>query len=92
MNSIAEVRHHIGVVRDTGKITKAMYLISSAKMKKAVNMPYWTIPDSAIDDPDELAVWTRKAYEAALRAKAVSNAPKKVKTSGSRSGIRPDSR
>ena len=35
MNSIAEVRHHIGVVRDTGKITKAMYLISSAKMKKA---------------------------------------------------------
>jgi DNA transformation protein len=38
-------------------------------MKKAVNMPYWTIPDSAIDDPDELAVWTRKAYESALRAK-----------------------
>jgi len=41
----------------------------SAKMKKAVNMPYWTIPDSAIDDPDELAIWTRKAYESALRAK-----------------------
>jgi DNA transformation protein len=61
----------------------------SAKMKKAVNMPYWTIPDSAIDDPDELAVWTRKAYEAALRAKAVSNAPKKVKTSGSRAGYGP---
>ncbi len=38
MNSIAEVRHHIGVVRDTGKITKAMYLISSAKMKKAMRM------------------------------------------------------
>lgn len=34
MNSIAIRR--LGVVRDTGKITKAMYLISSAKMKKAV--------------------------------------------------------
>ena len=32
-------------------------------------MPYWTIPDRAIDDPDELAIWTRKAYEAAVRSK-----------------------
>lgn len=38
MSSIAEIRHHIKVVRDTGKITKAMYLISSAKMKKAMRM------------------------------------------------------
>jgi DNA transformation protein len=36
---------------------------------RPVHMPYWTIPESAIDDPDELAVWTRKAYEAALRAR-----------------------
>lgn len=36
---------------------------------RPVNMPYWTIPESAVDDPDELAVWTRKAYEAALRAR-----------------------
>jgi DNA transformation protein len=42
----------------------------SAKSKKPVMMPYWTIPDSAIDDPDELTLWTRKAYEAAVRAKA----------------------
>ncbi len=41
----------------------------SSKMKKPVNMPYWTIPDSAIDDPDEFTVWTHKAYELALRAK-----------------------
>lgn len=32
-------------------------------------MPYWSIPDSALDDPDELAIWTRKAYEAARRSK-----------------------
>ena len=37
--------------------------------ERPVNMPYWTIPDCAIDDADELAVWTRKAYKSALRAK-----------------------
>lgn len=36
---------------------------------KPVQMPYWSIPDSAIDDPDELALWTRKAFEAALRSR-----------------------
>ena len=38
MSSIAEIRHHIKVVRDTSKITRAMYLISSAKMKRAMRM------------------------------------------------------
>lgn len=37
---------------------------------KPVNMPYWTIPDRAVDDPDELANWTRKAYEAAVRSRS----------------------
>ena len=37
---------------------------------RAVHMPYWSIPDRAIDDPDELAIWTRKAYEAAVRSQA----------------------
>lgn len=35
---------------------------------KPVYLPYWTIPDAALDDPDELAVWTRKAFEAAVRS------------------------
>lgn len=38
--------------------------------KGPVAMPYWTIPDSAIDDPDEMAAWARKAPEASLRSKA----------------------
>lgn len=37
--------------------------------KGPVAMPYWSIPDSAIDDPDEMAVWARKAYEASLRSR-----------------------
>ena len=31
MSSIAEIRHHIKAVQGTSKITRAMYLISSAK-------------------------------------------------------------
>lgn len=35
---------------------------------KQVSMPYWTAPEDALDDPDEMAVWARKAYEAGLRS------------------------
>ncbi|MGC4025690.1 MAG: TfoX/Sxy family protein [Mesorhizobium sp.] len=34
---------------------------------KAAAMPYWSVPDAAIDDPDELTIWARKAYEASIR-------------------------
>ena len=36
---------------------------------KTVKMPYWTVPDAAVDDPDELRNWTKLAREAALRVK-----------------------
>lgn len=36
---------------------------------KPVAMPYWSIPDVAIDDPEEMTKWVRLAWEAALRAK-----------------------
>ena len=42
---------------------------------KTVEMPYWTMPESALDDPDELALWTRKAYEAALRSAGQAGKP-----------------
>lgn len=35
---------------------------------KEVAMPYWTVPESALDEPEEMATWARKAYEAALRS------------------------
>jgi len=38
MNSVSEIRHHIKVVDDTSKITRAMHLIASAKMKRAMNL------------------------------------------------------
>lgn len=37
---------------------------------KRVPMPYWSIPEAALDDPEELAPWIRLAWQAALRAKS----------------------
>ncbi|MDX3976839.1 TfoX/Sxy family protein [Shinella sp.] len=39
------------------------------KSGKPVKMPYWSIPDEALDDPDIMAIWVHRAYEAALRAR-----------------------
>jgi DNA transformation protein and related proteins len=36
---------------------------------KVVKMPYWTVPDAALDDPEEIKNWTKLAYEAAMRVK-----------------------
>ena len=34
---------------------------------RRVQMPYWTVPDEALDDPDQMAKWARVALDAALR-------------------------
>lgn len=38
------------------------------KSGKDVAMPYWTAPEDALDNADEMQQWARMAYEAALRA------------------------
>lgn len=38
------------------------------KKGKPVAMPYWTVPDEALDDPDFMAKWLRLAFEAAVRS------------------------
>ena len=42
--------------------------VYEGKKGKTVNMPYWTVPEDAFDDPDVMARWVRLAYAAALRA------------------------
>lgn len=37
------------------------------KKGKPVLMPYWTVPDEALDDPEIMARWARLAYEAGVR-------------------------
>ena len=35
---------------------------------RPVAMPYWRLPESAMDDPDEAAAWARRSLEPARRA------------------------
>ena len=42
---------------------------------KPVEMPYWSVPESAFDDPDEMARWVRIAWRVAMRAGADIAAP-----------------
>ncbi|MGE3305987.1 MAG: TfoX/Sxy family protein [Rhizobiaceae bacterium] len=37
------------------------------KQGRALAMPYWSVPDGALDDPAEMLRWARRAYEAGLR-------------------------
>lgn len=52
-----------------------------AKSGKLVSMPYWTAPETAIDDPDDMRHWAQMAYEAGLRAKK----PKKKRSVSAKS-------
>ena len=40
---------------------------SRQNRKTVTAMPYWSVPDAALDDPDEMAKWARLAYEAGVR-------------------------
>ena len=42
-------------------------------------LPYWRLPERLYDDPDELAVWARQAFEVAERKKYKPKARRKAK-------------
>jgi DNA transformation protein len=44
------------------------WVYTHSRHGREVAMPYWTAPESALDDADEMAVWASKAYEAGLRS------------------------
>lgn len=49
---------------------------SGPRAGETIDLGYWRLPDSALDDPDEAAVWGRKAL-AIARSRAASK-PKKA--------------
>lgn len=51
---------------------------------KAVPMSYWTVPDEALDSPQEFRAWAQRAWEAALRKPKPK--PKKRKVSKPKMG------
>ena len=48
------------------------------KEGKEMTMAYWSLPESALDDPDEAVEWARRSIDAALR-KAAAKKPRKPK-------------
>ena len=45
---------------------------------ETMSMAYWSLPDSALDDPEEAVDWARQSIDAALR-KAAAKRPRKPK-------------
>lgn len=54
---------------DFGAAGSRQWVYDGHKGRKPTAMPYWTIPESAVDDHDEMIMWARKASEAGSRAK-----------------------
>lgn len=49
---------------------------SGPRAGERVDLGYWRLPDSALDDPDEAMIWGRKALTIA-KAKAAAKKPRK---------------
>ena len=43
--------------------------------EKVIKMSYYLAPEEIFDDPEEAAIWARRAYEVAARARASKKQP-----------------
>jgi DNA transformation protein len=39
------------------------FTYTNKKSGKLVSMPYWSLPDAALDDPTEACIWARKSLQ-----------------------------
>jgi DNA transformation protein len=60
------------------KAAGAIQWAYEGKAGKTINMPYWSIPADAFDDPGIMAEWARRAHEAARRSATSSNNRKRI--------------
>jgi DNA transformation protein len=58
------------------------YFTYQAKGKEPMKMGYRATPETALDDQEEMLIWARRGFEAALRA--VKSKPKRKKKTTSR--------
>ncbi|WP_337266781.1 TfoX/Sxy family protein [Oryzifoliimicrobium ureilyticus] len=72
---ILAIEYHDEILLKADKQTEQSFASAGAqrwtylgKKGQPVAMPYWSIPDAALDDDDELAKWVGLAYEAASRS------------------------
>lgn len=52
-------------------LEEGLETFSYEKQGKRYSIAYYQAPDSVYDDPEEAALWARRAYAAALRADAL---------------------
>lgn len=52
------------------------------KGREPVDLPYWTMPDSALDDPSEATEWARLGRNAAIRVEQSRNAAGRKRKAG----------
>ncbi len=64
-------------LRETGSGPFEWIPQSGPRKGETIDLSYWRLPDSALDDPDEAVVWGRKAV-AIARAKAAAKPKKKA--------------
>jgi DNA transformation protein and related proteins len=70
-----------GALADELKALGQQPFLYQGKSGKTVNMPYWTAPQTCLDDPDEMVMWCRKALAAAAEKAPAKPARKPAKKS-----------
>ncbi len=55
-------------------------------------LPYWRLPERLYDDPDEFAIWARRAFEAAERRRHKPGRPGKARAKPARKSTRKPAR
>jgi len=63
-----------GDLAEALKAEGARQFIYPAKDGETMSMAYWSMPEAALDDPDEAVAWARRSVELALAPK-----PKKAR-------------
>ncbi|MBS9720327.1 TfoX/Sxy family protein [Tianweitania sp. BSSL-BM11] len=46
------------------------WIYENKRSMQPVKMPYWCLPADVLDERDQLALWTRRAYESPVRIEA----------------------
>jgi DNA transformation protein len=60
------------------KLNVKPFVITNSKGER-VSTSYFEMPEHLLDDPDEVVVWARRAYDAAIAARARKRKPTKSK-------------
>ncbi|PHR60008.1 MAG: hypothetical protein COA47_08125 [Robiginitomaculum sp.] len=63
------VKANEAMMADLAPLGCGPFMVDFGKGKEPKPMAYWTIPESAMDDPHEAVIWARRAMEYALSKK-----------------------